>query len=46
MAVIDPDDLTIATKMFNDHVATKGLAEYNCNVTYTHKDGHEVCMIR
>lgn len=42
MSIIDPGDLTIATKMYNDHVATKGVAEYNCNVSYTHKQGHEV----
>ncbi|CAM9353058.1 unnamed protein product, partial [Sphacelaria rigidula] len=42
MGIIDPGDLTSATKMYNTHVATKGVAEYNCNVSYTHKQGHKV----
>lgn len=44
MNIIDPDGLKTATQMYNAHVATRGVSEYNLNVTYTHKDGHDVSL--
>lgn len=42
MSIIDREGLNEAMRMFDDHVASRGRANYNLNVTYTHKEGHQV----
>lgn len=46
MSIIDPSGLATAKRMFDSHVATKGATQYNLNVCYTHKKGHEASVYR